>query len=112
MDKKKGKTSEIIILAEGVCDTAELARTIEKCTGIAARASILGYIQRGGAPTARSRNMGTRFGSYAVDLIRKSVANKVVVIKKGVIKHINLSTARRPKGIDKALYFTAQRVAS
>lgn len=111
-DKKKGKSSEIIILAEGVCNTAELASRIEKCTGIVTRASILGYIQRGGSPTARSRNLGTRFGSSAVDLIKKGIANKVVVIKKGIIRHIDLSSVRRPKGIDKALYATAKRVAS
>lgn len=111
-DKKKGKTSEIIVLAEGACDTTELARRIEKCTGISTRASILGYIQRGGAPTARSRNLGTKFGSYAVGLIKKGITNKVIVIKKGVVRHINLSSTRRRKNIDKSLYATALRVAS
>ena len=111
-DKRKGKSSEIIVLAEGAGNTAELVSRIEKCTGISTRASVLGYIQRGGAPSARSRNLGIRFGSHAVDLIKKGIVNKVVIMRKGVVTHMSLSSARRQKRIDRSLYATAMRVAS
>ncbi|MFA5250851.1 MAG: 6-phosphofructokinase, partial [Parachlamydiales bacterium] len=60
--KMKGKKSEIIIFAEGTGDVRKIARTIERQTGTPVRTSSLGYIQRGGAPSGRSRILGTLFG--------------------------------------------------
>lgn len=111
-DKKKGKSSEIIVLAEGTGNALDLAKRIEKATGISTRATILGYIQRGGAPSARSRILGTRFGSYAIGLIKKDIYNKVVVFRKGSVRHISLVTARRKKKIDRKLYASLARVSS
>jgi 6-phosphofructokinase 1 len=111
-DQKKGKSSEIIVMAEGTGSALELAKRIEKATGISTRASILGYIQRGGAPSARSRILGTRAGSYAIGLIKKNISNKAVVFKGGSIRHISLVTIRRTKTIDKKLYASLVRVSS
>jgi 6-phosphofructokinase 1 len=102
--KKKGKSSEIIILAEGAGKVLEIAKAIERKTGISTRASVLGYIQRGGAPSARSRTLGTLFGIYAVGLARKGLRNKVVVLKGNRITHIGLEAIRHSKTINRKLY--------
>ncbi len=85
-DRKKKKTSAIIVFAEGCGDAKKVAKQIFDCTGIDVKVSNLGYIQRGGNPSARSRNLASRFGSFAVDLILKGYKNRVVVLHKGEIK--------------------------
>ena len=52
---KRGKTHHIIINAEGIGHSTSMARRIEAATGIETRATILGYMQRGGSPTAKDR---------------------------------------------------------
>ena len=70
--RERGKRSSIIVVAEG--DEAggafETARLIEGKTGYTLRVSILGYLQRGGSPTARERLMASRLGYYAVEALR------------------------------------------
>ena len=48
-----------------------LAKEIEKRTGYETRVSVLGYIQRGGPPTAFDRVLGTRFGVKAIELVKE-----------------------------------------
>jgi 6-phosphofructokinase 1 len=100
--RKSKKTSEIIIFAEGCGDPRVLAEKIKNNTNIDVRISKLGYIQRGGNPTARSRNLACRFGDYAVELIRKNVHNRVVVMKNCGITSIPIKEmAAGRKTIDK-----------
>lgn len=65
--QKTGKKHFIVIVAEGVGGTAEIAKKIEAETGVESRATILGHVQRGGSPTARDRIMASQMGSRAVD---------------------------------------------
>jgi len=107
--KEKGKTSEIVVFAEGAGSIIDVAATIEHKTGIPARASSLGYIQRGGAPSARSRTIGSLFGSYAVRLIRHGSANELVVLESDNVSHIPLEiAAARRKEISKDIYALAK----
>jgi 6-phosphofructokinase 1 len=68
---RRGKNSSIIVMAEGAGSSAELAPRIEKLTGVETRYSVLGYIQRGGRPTALSRKLGLAFGYEAVMQLMK-----------------------------------------
>lgn len=68
---KRGKNSSIIVMAEGVGRSAEFAKKIQKATGMETRYTVLGYIQRGGAPTAVSRRLGLVFGYEAVKCLIK-----------------------------------------
>ena len=103
-DKQKGKTSEIIIFAEGADDVKTFAIKLETKINIPVRVSSLGYIQRGGSPSARSRILASLFGEYAVELISKNIKNKVVVIKNNKIQHIDIKTAvTNEKPIDRKL---------
>ena len=66
-----GKRHYIIVVAEGVGNTEELAQRIQRHTGIETRATILGHVQRGGAPTLRDRVVASRMGYHAVELLQK-----------------------------------------
>lgn len=58
-----------------------LAKEIEKRTGIETRAATLGHIQRGGSPSAFDRNLGTLFGNYAVELVRRKKWGHMVCLQ-------------------------------
>lgn len=87
------KSSCIIIFAEGCGNSKEFASQLSKKTSLEVRVSNLGYIQRGGNPSARSRNLAARFGAYAVSLIKKDAKNRIVVIKNNKISSIPIITA-------------------
>ena len=79
--RKIGKQNFIIIVAEGIGGSQELAKRIEAETGIESRATILGHVQRGGSPTVRDRVLASQMGFYAVELLEKGIGNRVVGIR-------------------------------
>ena len=79
--RKLGKQNFIIIVAEGIGHSQELAKRIEEETGIESRATILGHVQRGGSPTVRDRVLASQMGNYAVNLLEKGIGNRVVGIR-------------------------------
>jgi len=81
--RKKGKQHHIIINAEGIGHSASMAKRIEAATGMETRASILGYMQRGGTPTCKDRVYATVMGAMAVDLLCEGKSNRVVAYKNG-----------------------------
>jgi 6-phosphofructokinase 1 len=86
----KGKKSGIIVAAEGIGDTRKLASEIEEDTGTEVRLSIIGYAQRGGSPTARSRFLASLFANEAVELLSKQQRNRIVGLQNGRITSIEL----------------------
>lgn len=76
--KKIGKKHFIIVVAEGAGDSNALAKEIEEKTGIESRATVLGHVQRGGAPTVRDRVAASRLGYHAVDLLEEGITNRVI----------------------------------
>ena len=81
--KKRGKKNYIIINAEGVGDSINMAKRIEAATGIETRATILGHMQRGGSPTCKDRVYASTMGAMAVDLLCQGKTNRVVGYKNG-----------------------------
>ena len=74
--RRRGKTSSIIVVAEGVKGGAyRVAEELKKLSKNEYRVCILGYIQRGGSPTAADRLLGTKLGAFAVDLVRRGQTN-------------------------------------
>jgi 6-phosphofructokinase 1 len=69
-EREKGQTDVIIVMAEGVSERDKITSIIEERTKNSTRKSTLGYIQRGGAPTKRSRMLAIGFASYAYELIK------------------------------------------
>jgi 6-phosphofructokinase 1 len=108
----KGKRSGIIVAAEGVGDTRRIAEEIEKNTEAEVRLSIVGYAQRGGSPTARSRLLAGLFANEAVNLLASSVGNRVVCLQKGEIKSVSLiEVCSKEKPLDTRLLGLARTLA-
>ena len=77
----EGRNSYLVVVAEGVTDAPKLAEIICEKTGIESRVSALGYIQRGGNPTAKDRMYGSLMGAYAVEILTQGKQNRIVAIK-------------------------------
>jgi 6-phosphofructokinase 1 len=90
---KKGKRAGIIIAAEGFGNSSELAQAIQRQTESEVRLSILGYAQRGGSPTARSRLLASLFAERAVELICEGKGNMAVGLQKGAVTSLELERA-------------------
>lgn len=107
-NRKKGKTHHIIINAEGIGHSVSMARRIEAATGIETRATILGYMQRGGRPSAKDRYYASIMGAYAVDILRQGKTNRVVGYRKGEFVDYDIEEAlNMVKGINEYEYEVA-----
>lgn len=110
--QKTGKKHFIVIVAEGVGGTAEIAKKIEAETGVESRATILGHVQRGGSPTARDRIMASQMGSRAVDLLTQGIGNRVIGIKDNKIVDFDIFEAlKMTKTIDMKDYELAHEIS-
>jgi len=132
---KRGKMYSIIIVSEGAVLEGEsvfaaeaertqvdefgntrargigeiIARKIEQETSYEARVSVLGYIQRGGSPTAFDRILGTRFGVKAVELVQQGKFGKMVSLRANKMTYVDIKEAvEKRKTIDPALYDIAK----
>lgn len=93
---KKGKPYSIVVVAEGIQTDGRkraaeyIAQEIEYETGIETRETVLGYIQRGGSPTPYDRNLSTRMGGHATELIAKHEFGRMVTLKGNFISSVPL----------------------
>ncbi|MGM3173724.1 6-phosphofructokinase [Dickeya lacustris] len=96
----KGKKHAIVAITELVCDVDELARYIEAETGRETRATVLGHIQRGGAPVAYDRILASRMGAYSIELLQQGYGGRCVGIQNEKLVHHDIIDAienmRRP----------------
>ncbi len=92
-NRKKGKKHHIIINAEGIGHSTSMAKRIEAATGVETRATILGYMQRGGSPTARDRMQASLMGAYAVDILCEGKSNRVVGERNGKLMDMDIDEA-------------------
>ena len=113
--KNRGKSFSIVVVAEGAkpkggemhvksmrdngagVDNTKLggigeqvARQLEELTGLEARCTVLGYMQRGGTPTAFDRVLSTKYGSKAMELALEGKFNVLTVIKNGKLDSVSL----------------------
>lgn len=88
-----GRDSYLVVVAEGVTDAPELAELIRKETGIESRVSVLGYIQRGGQPTAKDRMYGSLMGAYAVEVLLQGKEYRIVAIKNDLLIDFDITEA-------------------
>ena len=92
-NRKRGKTHHLIINAEGIGHSTSMARRIEAATGIETRATILGYMQRGGNPTCKDRFYASIMGSYAADILCQGKSNRVIGYKHGEFQDFDIDEA-------------------
>ncbi len=110
--KATGKRHFIVVVAEGVGHTEEIAKYIEEKTGIESRATILGHVQRGGSPTLRDRVVASAMGHHAVELLSSGVGDRVVALQGGNIVDLDITEALNMKRVfDEELYNIAMDVS-
>jgi len=110
--QEKGKATSIIVAAEGVGDTSLIVKYIEENTPFEARFTKLGYIQRGGSPTARSRRLACLLGVHAVDLLLSGADIRMVGIQRESIVDRDLrEVVMKKKELDRNLYNLAMDLA-
>ena len=113
--KNRGKSFSIIVVAEGAkpkdgnivvkgtrnngagVDNTKLggigeqvAKQLEELTGLEARCTVLGYMQRGGTPTSFDRVLSTKYGAKAMELALEGKFNVLTVIKNGKLDYVSL----------------------
>ena len=130
--QKRGKSFSIIVVAEGAKFLTEgdldgslivqdaqvdefghvrlggignvLGREIERRTGFETRVSVLGYVQRGGTPTATDRVLATRFGVKACELVEKGEFGRMVALRGNKVISVGMEEALQLKKVDMELY--------
>lgn len=106
--KARGKKHSIIMLAEGAGNAYILRDEIKERLGLSVRCTVLGYIQRGGTPSAYDRLLGSRMGSMAVQLLIDGVGNVVIGSRDGKIFTQNIKEALK---IEKEFDYYAYELA-
>ncbi len=100
----RGKTSNMIILAEGAGNRDEIAAYIKEKSGISVKVTNFGYIQRGGSPNMQDRLLAARFGYKAVELLLNDAESCAVGIKNNKIITVPFSEVNVGSKFDKDLY--------
>jgi 6-phosphofructokinase 1 len=110
---RKGKKAGIIVAAEGCGKVSEIAKEIEEKTGSEVRLTILGYVQRGGSPTTRSRLLASLFAEKAVELLCGNRGNVAVALQNGVVKTVTFeNVCSKTKPLDLRLMNLAEILAT
>ena len=104
-----GKQNFIVVVAEGVGNSDAIAKYIEEKTGVEARVSVLGHVQRGGTPTVRDRLRATQMANAAVHLLANGIGNRVVAYKDNQIVDYDIFEALNMK---KEFDFETYRIAN
>lgn len=101
----RGKTSNMIILAEGAGDRDKIVEEIEKKSGISVKVTNFGYIQRGGSPNMQDRILAAKFGYKAVELLSNGEGGLAVGIKNNKVVSVPFKEALSiEKTLDSDLY--------
>ncbi len=115
---RTGKKHFIIMVAEGVTSVNgvgtvyDIAREIQERTGVESRATVLGHVQRGGAPTARERVLASEMGYHAVELLEQGIGNRVVVSHDNkIVDYDILEALNMKKEFNKHLYDIADVIS-
>ncbi|HET9529383.1 MAG TPA: ATP-dependent 6-phosphofructokinase [Blastocatellia bacterium] len=86
-----------------------VGREIERRTTLPARVAVLGYIQRGGSPTAYDRVLATRMGVYAVEMVMRGEFGRMAALQGTKIGSVPLEeVADRLKTVSQDIYQTAE----
>ncbi len=79
----RGKRHSIIIVAEGAGSGVEVGRYLTEHTGFDVRVTVLGHVQRGGAPTAQDRLLASQLGAFAIEMCRSGLSGQMA----GTVNH-------------------------
>ena len=111
INRRIGKKHHLIINAEGIGHSTSMARRIEAATGIETRATILGYMQRGGSPTCKDRYYASIMGAYAADILVQGKTNRVICYRNGQFVDLDIEEAlAMTKNISEYEYQISQHI--
>ncbi len=113
--RKRGKTSSIVVVAEGddAGDAFRISREIRERIGYDFRVTVLGHIQRGGAPTVRDRVVASRLGAEAVDVLREGESGLMVGMDGDrVVRRSLRDSTTGERTIEKELYELVLKLAT
>ena len=111
INRRIGKKHHLIINAEGIGHSTSMARRIEAATGIETRATILGYMQRGGSPTCKDRYYASIMGAYAADILVQGKTNRVICYRNGQFVDLDIEEAlAMTKNISEYEYQVSQHI--
>ena len=103
--QKSGKVHFVILVSEAIGGVEDMAKRIQAETGVEARATILGHVQRGGSPTAKDRIVASQMGYHAVQLLKEGIGNRVVAMQKEKILDFDIFEALNMKNsVDLDMY--------
>ncbi len=91
--RNRGKLHNIILLAEGVGKPYEWAEKIKEKTDVEVRVSVIGYLQRGGNPTAFDRVLASRMGAHAISLLMENKSGRVLGVEGRKIIDLDIDEA-------------------
>lgn len=110
--KQRGKMHSIVVVAEGIGGVIEMAKEIEEKTGIEARATILGHVQRGGSPTVQDRVVASEMGGRAVELLLAGKCNRIVCMQNNKIVDVDIEEGlKMEKKLSQELVDLAKKLA-
>jgi 6-phosphofructokinase 1 len=111
--QQRGKSSFIVVVAEGAAGAEEVADHLKKRTGMEVRVSVLGHMQRGGSPTALSREVACKLGARAVQLLIEGKSSLMVgMLSDKIVETPIEEVIHRKKKIDLAAYKLANMLAT
>jgi len=90
-EKQKAKAELAALNARHTGNTLRLAKELEELTHLEARVTILGYVQRGGTPSAADRLLATRLGTMAAELIQENVFGVMVAARGDGVKPVPIA---------------------
>ncbi|MCI5839573.1 MAG: 6-phosphofructokinase [Peptoniphilaceae bacterium] len=110
---KRGKLHHLITLAEGVGDPYEVAKEVNLKTGVETRVTVLGHVQRGGAPAAPDRLLGATMGAKAVELLLENQSGIAIGFSDGKLKSTPISEAvKLGRHLNESLYRLANNLSN
>ncbi len=92
-NKVRGKLTSIVMIAEGAGSAEDFCNFVREHTDVEIKATVLGYIQRGGNPSAFDRILAARLGQRAVELLNEGKGGRAVGIRHNKIVSVTLEEA-------------------
>ena len=110
--RERGKKSNIIVVAEGVKNFGEVIDAIQNELGLSIRSTVIGHIQRGGAPSMQDRVLASKFGFHAVELLQAGKTKRVIGIRENKIVDFDiLEVQGMQRPVDAYMYNLAKILA-
>ena len=108
--KEEGRRHILIVVSENLLDVKQFAKDIEKNTGFESRATVLGYLQRGGSPSAMDRVSASVLGYNALELLLNNQSGKMVYFLNNKVETLDMNEAIKTKEITYKNLYTINEV--